>query len=150
MPYFPLPPFVINEQYGEGDMRQAVVFVKFVFVFALTLSPLEFCWAWSTIASLVDTLTLSIYPHSLFLVVSSEYTALSPFVWRWQLIKRVSQVVHTFVGCGFHRRKLAGLMSETEVLLCYTKMVHALFPPPPFCNKLTIRRRWYETSCCLC
>ena len=73
MLYFRLLPFVINEQYGEGDMRQAVVFVNIFFVFALTLSPLEVCWAWSTIASLVDTLPLSTYPHSLFLVVFSEF-----------------------------------------------------------------------------
>ena len=41
---FHLLPFVINEQYGEGEMSQAVVFVNFItFFFALTLSPLEVC-----------------------------------------------------------------------------------------------------------
>ena len=44
MPYFQFLPFVNNEQYGEGEMSQAVVFVYvFAFNFALTLSPLEVC-----------------------------------------------------------------------------------------------------------
>ena len=44
MPYFHLLPVVNNEQYGEGEMSQAVVFVYFfAFNFALTLSPLEVC-----------------------------------------------------------------------------------------------------------
>ena len=44
MTYFHLPPFVNNEQYGEGEMNQAVVFVYvFAFNFSLTLSPLEVC-----------------------------------------------------------------------------------------------------------
>ena len=42
MPYFRLLPFVNNEQYGEGEISQAVVFVYFfAFIFALTLSPKE-------------------------------------------------------------------------------------------------------------
>ena len=44
MPYFHLPPFVKNEQCGEGEMSQDVVFVYFIFFLsALTLSPLEVC-----------------------------------------------------------------------------------------------------------
>ena len=44
MSYFYLSPFENNEQYGEGEMSQAVVFVYvFVFNFALTLSFLEVC-----------------------------------------------------------------------------------------------------------
>ena len=34
-----------------------------------------------------------------------------------------------------NRRKQAELMSETEVIICRTRMVRALFPPPPFCKK---------------
>ena len=42
MPYLHLLPFVNNEQYGEGEMSQAVVFVYVLaFNFALTISPLE-------------------------------------------------------------------------------------------------------------
>ena len=38
------PPFCEYEQYGEGEMSQAVVFVYFLsFFFALTLSPQEVC-----------------------------------------------------------------------------------------------------------
>ena len=33
MPYFHLPPFVKNEQYREGEMSQAVVFVYFITYF---------------------------------------------------------------------------------------------------------------------
>ena len=41
IPYFHLLPFVNNEQYGEGEMSQVVVFVYvFAFNFALTLFPL--------------------------------------------------------------------------------------------------------------
>ena len=44
MPYFRLLPFVNNEQYGEGEISQAVVFVYvFELNLALTLSPQEFC-----------------------------------------------------------------------------------------------------------
>ena len=44
MPYFHLPPFVNNEQYGEGEMSRVVVFIYVsAFSFALTLSPLEVC-----------------------------------------------------------------------------------------------------------
>ena len=72
MTYFHLPPFVNNEQYGEGEMNQAVVFVYvFAFNFSLTLSPLEVCWALSKISSLFNTLLLSTYPHSSLLVVYS-------------------------------------------------------------------------------
>ena len=71
------------------------------------LFPLEVCWAWSTIASLVNTLPLFTYPHSFFLVVFSEFiiilgwsllkdklavdllTVLSPCVRRWKLITMV-------------------------------------------------------------
>ena len=41
---FPPTPFLINEQYGEGEMSRVVVFVYVsAFNFALTISPLEFC-----------------------------------------------------------------------------------------------------------
>ena len=42
---FTPPPFSKkNEQYGEGEMSQAVVFgYVFAFNFSLTLSPLEVC-----------------------------------------------------------------------------------------------------------
>ena len=44
MPYFHLPPFVNNKQYGEVEMSQAVVFVHvFSFNSKLTLSPMEVC-----------------------------------------------------------------------------------------------------------
>ena len=44
MPYFRLLPFFNNEQCGEGEMSQVFFFVYgFVFNFALTISPLEFC-----------------------------------------------------------------------------------------------------------
>ena len=44
MPYFHLLPFLINEQYGEGEMSRVFVFVYvFAFNFALTLSSLEVC-----------------------------------------------------------------------------------------------------------
>ena len=44
MPYFHLLPFVNNEQYGEGEMSQVVVYVYFfAFNFTPTLYPLEFC-----------------------------------------------------------------------------------------------------------
>ena len=44
IPYFHLLPFVNNEQYGEGETSQAIVFVYFfAFNFALNLSPLEVC-----------------------------------------------------------------------------------------------------------
>ena len=44
MPYFRLLLLVNNEQYEEGEMSQAVVFVYiFAFNFAPTISPLEFC-----------------------------------------------------------------------------------------------------------
>ena len=44
MPYFRLLSFVNNEQCGEGEMSQYVVFVYvFAFNFSLTLSPLEVC-----------------------------------------------------------------------------------------------------------
>ena len=35
---------------------------------------------------------------------------------------------------GYYQRKQAGLMLDTEVVLCHNRMVHALFPPPPFCK----------------
>ena len=74
VPYFYLLPFVNNKQYGEVGMSRVVVFVcAFAFYFSLHLSPLEVCWAWSTIASLVNTLTLSNLPHSSYLVVFSEF-----------------------------------------------------------------------------
>ena len=70
MTYFRLLPFVKNEQHGEGEMSQAVVFIYvFAFNFALTIYPLEVCWAWSTIASIVDTLPLSTFLLSLYLIV---------------------------------------------------------------------------------
>ena len=75
LPYFhPPPSFVNNEQYGEYEMSQAFVFVYiFAFNFALTLSPLGFCWARSTTASLVYTLPIYNSPNSLYLVVFSEF-----------------------------------------------------------------------------
>ena len=51
MPYFHLLPFVNNEQYGEGEMSQAIVFVYvFAFIFALTLSLLESCCSYLKVA----------------------------------------------------------------------------------------------------
>ena len=42
--FFTPPPFLINEQYGEGEMSQVVVFVYVsVFNFTLALFPLEVC-----------------------------------------------------------------------------------------------------------
>ena len=74
MPYLRLLPFVNNKQYGEGEMSQSVVFVYFfAFNFALNLSPQEVCRALSTIASLFDTLPLSAYPYSSFLVLFSDF-----------------------------------------------------------------------------
>ena len=44
MPYFQFLNFVNNEQYGEGEMIKAVVFVYvYAFIFAPNLSPLEVC-----------------------------------------------------------------------------------------------------------
>ena len=44
MPYFHLLPFVNNEQYGEGEISQVVVFIYvFAFNFSLTLYLLEIC-----------------------------------------------------------------------------------------------------------
>ena len=41
---FPPPPFINNEQYGEVEMSQVVVFVYvFALNFTLTISPLEVC-----------------------------------------------------------------------------------------------------------
>ena len=74
VPHFHLLWFLINQQYEEGEMSQYIVFVYvFAFNFALNIPPLEICWAWSTIVSLVDTSTLFNYPHSSFLVVSSRF-----------------------------------------------------------------------------
>ena len=74
MPYFHLLTFVNNEQCGEGEMSQYVVFVYvFAFNFALNISPLEVCWAWSTIALPVNTLPLSSFYHYSYLVVFSDF-----------------------------------------------------------------------------
>ena len=44
MPYFHLLHFVKNEQYGEGEMSQYIVFVYvYAFKFALAISPQEVC-----------------------------------------------------------------------------------------------------------
>ena len=73
MSYFHLLPFVNNKQYEEVKMSRVVVFVYiFEFDFALSLSTLEVCWAWSNIASLVDTLHNFTLPHYSYLVVFSE------------------------------------------------------------------------------
>ena len=74
MPYFHLLPYVTNEKYGEGEMSRVVVFFYvFAFNFSLTIFYLEVCSEWSTIASPVDTFPIYAYPHSSFLVVSSEF-----------------------------------------------------------------------------
>ena len=44
------------------------------------------------------------------------------------------QVLHWLVGCGFHQRKQVVWISEKEVFICLTRMGHALFPTPSFCN----------------
>ena len=44
MPYLHLLHLVSNEQYGEGEKIQVIVFVYFFSLnFALTISPLEVC-----------------------------------------------------------------------------------------------------------
>ena len=74
MPYLYLLPFLISKQYGEGDISQVVVFVYvFAFNFSPNIFPLGVCSELSTIDSLVDTLPLYTYPHSLFLVVFSKF-----------------------------------------------------------------------------
>ena len=74
MPYFLLLPFVIIKQYGEGEISRCVVFVYvLVFNFILTIFPLGVCSAWSTIASLVNTLPLWTYPHSSYLFLISDF-----------------------------------------------------------------------------
>ena len=74
MSYFRLLPFVYNKQYGEGEMSWVVVYVYvFAFIFLLTISPVEACWAWSTIASFFGTFPLSVFLRSSYLVVFSEF-----------------------------------------------------------------------------
>ena len=62
MPYFHLLPFVNNEQYGEVEMSQALVFV-YLFPFLCTYSL-----SLGSMSSMINH-----YPHYLFLIVFSEF-----------------------------------------------------------------------------
>ena len=48
------------------------------------------------------------------------------------------------------RRIQAGWRSMKEAGMYRNRMVHALFPPLPFCIKQTIWRRWNKSSCYIC
>ena len=60
------------------------------------------------------------------------------------------RVDHRLVRHEPRQRIQDGWMSMKEAGIYRNRMVHALFPPLPFCIKQTIRRRWNKSSFYLC
>ena len=60
------------------------------------------------------------------------------------------QVVCWLVWCEPCQIIQVKWMSMKEAVFFCNRMVHGLFPSPPFCNRKTIWRRWNESSFYLC